>query len=175
MPKAKSPGKKPEASQFNEKVLPRLGDVMDWARAGADQKEIAAQLDISYSTFRSWVKKGQEGEERYVPLSAILAQAQEAPNREVEAALYKRARGYTAQETIEEIRQNADGEVTGTVTKHITREVPPDPTSIVFLLRNRMPGKWRKDPETDQGEDEGNTGVIQIPKVEPVGETTDGQ
>lgn len=166
MSKAEKPDKKPVESLYYEKVLPRLGDVLDWTREGADLKEISELLGVSYSAFRGWLKRGKEGEERYEPLAAIIAQGQEKPNREVEAALYKRAIGYTTTDTVEEVRQNGEGEVTGTVTKHVTREIPPDPTSILFLLRNRMPERWRKDPELTRKEAEGETGIIQLAPVE---------
>lgn len=163
-----SGGKKAaKVDKYRDCVLPRLGEILDWARAGADLKEIATKLGVGYTTLRSWVKKGGEGEERYISLAVVLAAGQKEPNNDVEAALYRRAKGYTVQETTEEIRKNADGEVTGTVTKNVTKEIPPDPTSILFLLRNRMPEKWRKDPEMSQAQEERETGVIELAPVMP--------
>lgn len=161
MPRGKSTG----VDKFITLILPRLGDVLDWARAGADEKEIAKLLEVPYSTFRSWVKKGRDGEERYAPLAAVLEQGQSVPNSEVEAALYKRAVGYTARERVEEIRQNQDGEVTGRIVKHYEKHVPPDPTSAIFLLTNREPGRWSKSPgEREDGGEE--AGVIEIARVQ---------
>lgn len=68
---------------------------------------------------------------------------------EVENALLKRALGYDYTETVTEVTvSEKDGETTHqrTYKKHM----PPDPTSLIFWLRNRRPGLWRNNrPDPD--------------------------
>ena len=65
---------------------------------------------------------------------------------QVENALLKRALGYTATETIEEVYQAGEGQNKKVLSSHIrriTKEIPPDVGAIVFWLKNRKPGRWR--------------------------------
>lgn len=183
-PEATPKEKKPGGNAFSEKVLPRLGDVMDWGRAGADQKEIAEKLGIPYSTFRSWVKKGQAGEERYAPLAVILKQAQEAPNGDVEAALYKKCLGYNAKIAKHyKVKQVEYDQETGRriSEREELREVfdevhvPADTNAQIFFLTNRAPERWQRTPAPQQGDSDGNTGVVELPAaVPPEGGDADG-
>lgn len=169
-----------KADKYRSLVLPRLGEILDWARAGADLKEIAEKLGVGYTTLRSWVKKGGEGEERYVPLAVVLAAGQETPNNEVEAALYKKCLGYNAKiakhykvKVVEydpdTMRKTAEREELREVFDEV--HVPADTNAMIFYLVNRLPQRWQRDPSGQGGTDEENTGVIEMPAVSPVEES----
>lgn len=179
-----SAGKKAaKADKYRSLVLPRLGEVMDWARAGADVKEIAKKLGVGYTSLRSWAKKGGEGEERYVPLAVVLAAGQEAPNNEVEAALYKKCLGYNAKiakhykvKVVEydpdTMRKTAEREELREVFDEV--HIPADTNAMIFFLVNRLPERWQRDPSGQSGADEENTGVVEIAKVSTPQDETDG-
>lgn len=102
-----------------------------WARDGLTDEQIAKDcMDIAYSTFREWKKK-------YPALSAALKKNKEIVDREVENALLKRAKGYRYEEV--KIEEGVDGIKRTTTIK----EVPPDPTSCFFWLKNRRPNEYR--------------------------------
>lgn len=147
--------------KYGSHVLPRLVEITDWVREGASLKEIAERLGVHYSTFHAWVKKGQDGEERYAPLTVVLTQAKKEPDRQVEAALLKRAIGYQYEEVTQDEKLDRDGNVQ-VLKKTVTRDVPPHLTSIIFFLANRQPERWRKDPIGTPNGKEAMTGVVEL-------------
>lgn len=154
--------------KFATNVLPRLVEVMDWARAGADLKEIAEKLEVSYASLRRWVKKGGEGEERYVPLAVVLDKAQSEPNSAVEAALYKKCLGYNAKvaknykvKTVEYDPETGRKIIEREELKEVFDEVhvPADTNAQIFYLTNRKPERWRRSPESQLGGEHGHGSV----------------
>lgn len=155
--------------KYETHVLPYLDKIAAWAAAGATEREIAGKLHIACATFRRYLDGGAGGEERYAALSAAFAGACQGPDDAVEAALYRRACGYRYTEVTEGEKLDKDG-VIHTLTKTVTRDMPPDPTSAMFWLTNRRPGRWRHTPEAaaEGGEDGGV--VLLSPVMEPPGE-----
>lgn len=147
--------------KYGSHVLPRLVEITDWVREGVSPKEIAERLGVHYSTFHAWVKKGRDGEERYAPLAVVLTQAKKEPDRQVEAALLKRAIGYQYEEVTQDEKLDRDGNVQ-VLKKTVTRDVPPHLTSIIFFLANRQPERWRKDPIGTPNGKEAMTGVVEL-------------
>lgn len=170
-----SAGKKAaKADKYRDCVLPRLADILAWAKAGADLKEIAKKLGVGYSSLRSWLKKGGEGEERYIPLAVVLSAGQEEPNNDVEAALYKKCLGYNAKiakhykvKVVEydpdTMRKTAEREELREVFDEV--HVPADTNAMIFYLVNRLPERWKRDPADREDTGEENTGVIEMPSV----------
>lgn len=153
-------------NKYETHVLPYLDKVEAWARAGATAKEIAEKLHIAYSTFRKYLDDGEKGDERYTALSVAFVQACEEPDDNVEAALYKRACGFEYVETKREQRLDKAGNVVELVTT-TNKVIPPDPTSAMFWLANRRPGKWAYKPQEQKtGDDDEENGVIMLPSVD---------
>lgn len=157
-------------NKYETHVAPYLHKIERWVTMGATAKEVAQKLHVSYSTLRLYLSKGDAGEEPYSALSAVFTRACEEPDDEVEAALYKRACGFTAVEiTVEEKYFPQTGE-TMTLTKHTQRVFPPDPTSAMFWLTNRRPDKWQYKRQGTEGESQaGENGVILMPEVKSDG------
>ena len=147
--------------KYTTYVLPRLVEVLDWARAGAGLKEIAARLGVSTTTLRSWIKKGRAGEKEYVPLCDAVSAGRERPEQVVEEALLKRAVGYQFDEVTQEEKLDRDGNI-HVLTKTVTKDVPPHLTSIMYYLSNRVPVRWGKEAE-GSNRDKGVTGVVELP------------
>ncbi|HIB1896858.1 TPA: helix-turn-helix domain-containing protein [Enterococcus faecalis] len=108
-----------------------------WARDGLIDKQIAQNIGVAYSTFREWVKK-------FPALSASLKRGKEVVDRQVENALFKSAIGYEYTEITKELT-----EAGMEVTKKVTKQVAPNPTSAIFWLKNRKPEEWRDRRETE--------------------------
>lgn len=73
-------------------------------------------------------------------------------DRQVERALYERACGYNAPEE----KQFFDPKNKEVITHQAIKHFPPDPTSMIFWLKNRQPKKWRDKQEVE------NTGEIKV-------------
>lgn len=157
-----------ERGKYETHVLPNLENILTWARAGATYKDIAAKLNISYTSLRKYIDQGLGGDERYAALSGAFEAARLVSDEAIETALFQRARGmeYTEVKAGESInRSTGEREV---LTTRTTKFVPPDPTSAIFWLTNRRPERWSHRPTPPTGEDGGETGVVILTPVEAV-------
>jgi hypothetical protein len=75
--------------------------------------------------------------------NAVKAAKAVAENR-VEQSLYHRANGYSHPAV--KIFMTRDGK---TVEHHYIQHYPPDPTSMIFFLKNRRPDRWRDTQNID--------------------------
>lgn len=107
-----------------------------WARDGLTDEQIAHNMEIVPSTLYEWKKK-------YPKISESLKKHKEIPDYIVENALYKRATGFEYTYNAQKVTK--DGDV---VDYKVTVYYPPDPTSIIFWLKNRQSKKWRDKIET---------------------------
>ena len=111
--------------------------IQGWARDGLTDEQISKNMRISRSTLKEWKKK-------FPTFSAALKESKDIADREVENALYKRARGYSYEEkTFEPVKDPDTGEVVMTLTKVVKKEVVADTTAQIFWLKNRKPKEWR--------------------------------
>ena len=118
-----------------------------WARDGLTDDQIANNMGISRSTLYEWKRK-------YPDISDALKIGKEVADIAVENALYKRAVGYTAEDTRTKVV--AGEEIERIITQ---REIPPDITAIIYWLKNRKPDQWRDKPVA--GADKSEDDVVQ--------------
>lgn len=151
--------------KYSTHVAPRLGEIAQWMKDGAELKEVAQRLEVGYGALRGWANKGEAGDLQYAPLSIAiaLAKVQEPSDRAVEAALFKLATGYQSKEVTREEKRDRDGQVQ-TVTKTVTKDVPPHLASIEFILTNQRPQRWGKEAGGAK-EAEEIAGVVELPAV----------
>jgi len=124
-------------TKYHTHVQPRLKEIEAWCREGLIDSEIAKRLGIGYDTFNKYKKL-------YKALSDALIAGKAIADYRVEDALFKRATGYTTEEVVKERKLNKEtGQTELVVAKIVTKEVAPDPTSMIFWLKNRQPLKWR--------------------------------
>jgi transposase-like protein len=118
-------------SKYNPEFHPKL--VEAYCLAGKTDEEMSSYLGIAVSTFYEWVKK-------YPAFSEALKGKIE-PDDAVERSLFERATGYSHKAV--KIFNN-QGEI---VTHEYVEHYPPDPTSMIFWLKNRRRDKWRDRPD----------------------------
>ena len=106
---------------------------------GATDADLASFFNVAVSTVSLWKVVHEAFSDA---LKASKAKADDA----VERSLFQRAIGYEHDET--DIRVIAGRVVKTPIRKHY----PPDPTSMIFWLKNRRPEEWR-----DRREGDGNT------------------
>jgi len=119
---------------YNPEMLPKIEE---YARQGLTNEQIAKNLGITAKTLYEWQNK-------YSEFGNALKAGKEVADREVENALYKRATGYS--HTEEKIFLGPGGQP---VIVPTTKHYPPDPTSMIFWLKNRQPQKWRDRQEVE--------------------------
>ena len=105
---------------------------------GFTDDEIRQCLHVSDRTWDRWKKKNTEfyNEVRDWKIRA---------DRNVEKSLYERAKGYTCPETKPQWVQDDNGG--RWEYADLEKHYPPDPTSMIFWLKNRQPEKWRDKQE----------------------------
>lgn len=105
-------------------------------RLGATDKELADFFGVAVSTLNLWKKSHPQ-------FSESLKAGKQLADAEVADKLFLRATGYSHPDVH---ISNYQGEVTITP---ITKHYPPDPTSMIFWLKNRRPDLWRDKPEPE--------------------------
>ena len=101
------------------------------ARFGAIEEEIADELNIGITTLERW-------KEKYPEFRGALNVGKQAADDRVERSLYQRANGYSHPAV--KVFMTRDGK---TIEHHYIEHYPPDPTSMIFFLKNRRPDRWR--------------------------------
>lgn len=116
-------------SRYNPKVYDSIAGTL--AGLGYTQMEMSKKMGICRHTFNKWRKENESFN------LAITDGARDADEKVVNS-LYKRATGYSCPDMH---ISTYLGEVTMTpYTKHY----PPDPTSMIFWLKNRDRDNWRE-------------------------------
>lgn len=94
---------------------------------GATDTEIADFFEVSLATINNW-------KHDHPKFLESIKKGKDIADSEVASSLYNRARGITCKE----VRTKNDGS-----KETVERELPPDPTAIIFWLKNRQTKKWR--------------------------------
>lgn len=116
------------------------------ASQGATIAEVAADLHVSCQTIYVWQNKYPDF---YEALKVPAAKADER----VELSLWQRANGYT----LKQIKPMLPKGATKPIFVEYEEKIPPDPTSMIFWLKNRQPKRWRDRPED---KDDGQTTIV---------------
>ncbi len=108
------------------------------AKKGCTDDEIAEALSVTDRTVDNWKKQ-------YPEFFRSLKTWKDEADKKVERSLYDRARGYRMK--TEKLFCEAK---TGRITRAESYEkFPPDPTSMIFWLKNRKPKEWRDKQDID--------------------------
>jgi len=118
-------------SKFSKEIKRQL-EIL--ASKGWTDEESAELLGITRQTLHNWRKSNKKF------FDAIKA-AKEAADKSVERSLYERACGYSCPETKPQWVQDKDGG--RWEYAELVKHYPPDPTSMIFWLKNRQPERWR--------------------------------
>ena len=149
------------ASKSEEILLENLESLKEWASLGISQKEMAAMLGMSFSTFR-------KARDRNSALSALFRKSADEKKagkdkqvEKVEMSLFQRCTGYNAKvKKVIKVKKNVldeEGEPVVIGGKPLTEEVleevveeqhvAADIGAIKFWLMNRARKDWKSDPE----------------------------
>jgi hypothetical protein len=106
------------------------------AELGASDFEMADIFGVSVRTLHRWKHAHPE-------FCHSLKMGKEVPDERVKRSLFQRAVGYTF--ASEKVFQNAGKIVRAKTIEHC----PPDPTSCIFWLKNRLPDEFRDKQEVE--------------------------
>ena len=116
--------------------------VCKWAKLGLTDQQIIERMGIKERTFYMWQKK-------YPAFQKALKEAKTIPNLDIETSMIDLAcgRAYT-----EETKSVIDPK-TGAIIKveRVRKQIPPNPTMLIFLAKNRMRDKYRDYCPIDDG------------------------
>lgn len=107
---------------------------------GATDKDLARFFGVTESTLNEWKKVHPE-------FSESLKAGKELADAVIAESLFHRAKGYSHPDVHV---SNYQGAITITP---LVKHHPPDPTSMIFWLKNRRPDLWRDKPDPDGGDD----------------------
>ena len=129
-------------------------DFNEQARAlcdgGATDWDLAKHFNVSRATLYRW-------RDAYPAFRDTLKSAKAPADDRVERSLFERATGYSYEAV--KISVNSKGEVTQTP---YIEHVPPDPTSMIFWLKNRRSAEWRDKAEVE------HTGAVALVAVDKI-------
>lgn len=120
--------KRGRPNAYDTIIKPRMDEIIEWARAGATNPEIASALNIGYSTFSDHVAKNED-------FSESLKEARRSGVPEVKLALLKRCLGFEYEEVKTSMKKDEDGEIRQYVEK-TKKYALPDVGAIQTFLRN---------------------------------------
>lgn len=130
------PKKRGRPSVFTAKLKKQMEFL---AKKGFTEQEMAEALGIDQSTI---TKYKQRTPDFFTTLKSWKAEA----DAKVERSLFERACGYSHPE--DKIFNDGGKPLIVPTIKHY----PPDPTSMIFWLKNRQPEKWREKQEEYPGD-----------------------
>lgn len=113
------------------------------AHMAATDAELAAFFGVNLSTLHLWKLKHPD-------FSNALKAGKGPANDRVAKSLYDRAMGYSVTET--DIRV-IDGKI---VKTEVVKHYPPDPTSMIFWLKNRESSNWSDTQKVE------HTGTVEL-------------
>lgn len=153
-------------SKYESHVLPKLALIEAWSRDGLTLEQIAHNLGIACSTLKRYKEEPDKK-----ALADALARGREVVDIIVENALLKKATGYDWTETTREYKvvQDDDGNDIKLLSKEkqVTRHVEGNVTAQMFWLANRKRAVWQYKPEPDTGDQDDETGVIELTAQDP--------
>lgn len=106
-------------------------------KLGATDVQLSDFFNVSKSTLNLWKLKHES-------FSDSLKIGKGIPDENVKRSLYDRAMGYSCLESKLNV---VNGELIETV---IEKHYPPDPTSMIFWLKNRCPSEFKDKVEHEQ-------------------------
>lgn len=113
-----------------------LSQIRNWAKAGLTNAQIAHNCGVSRDTLDTWCK-------RFPDISDTLKMGKEVADLEVENAMHRSAVGFTYEEKIYEIKQNAEGKREMTHIRTISKQSLPNVSAQIFWLKNRKRDEWK--------------------------------
>lgn len=131
---------RPKEDTYKKYVEGKEEQIIEICTKGADNKSLAEFLGCGLTTVCNLKRD-------YPQFKELVSKGNKVADEAVVSALFKRAIGYDAEDTITEVKVSQDGSAQTTYVKKCKKHIPGDTTAMIFWLKNRMPDKWRDKQE----------------------------
>lgn len=125
---------------YDEKVAPFLRDIRELRGRGITEGAICKQLGVGRTAWAEYKKKHPE-------LNETLYRAREADKQALVDKAHQIANGYDYEETTEVKYYDKNGNLTGSKITTVTKHAKADGGMMQFLLINRYPSDFARDPQ----------------------------
>lgn len=115
-------------------VYPRLAEIQQWFQEGVNAEDIIKNLGIGKTTWYEYIDK-------HPMLAELVKWSRSVTISRVETSLLKAATGYSYDEIKTIIEEDKNGKKKTRIEK-VNRYMPPNPTAMIFYLKNRAPNEW---------------------------------
>lgn len=122
-----------QPTKFNKEVKRQI-EIL--ALKGFTDKEMAEVVGVKEQTINNWKKK-------HPKFFESLKDWKKEADKKIEKSLFERASGYEHPETKVQFVDGKWEQV------ELTKHYPPDPTSMIFWLKNRKSDVWSDKKEVD--------------------------
>jgi len=121
-------------SKFETHVVSRFSEIREWCQEGLTNEQMCEKLGIHPASWYEYANK-------YPIFSELITWGKSVTNTRVENSLLKAAMGYEYQEIKTVVEEDKNGKKRTRIEK-VMRHMPPNPTAMVFWLKNRAPNEW---------------------------------
>ena len=123
-------------SYYEERVAPYFEDIKKWRIAGQTEENIAKLLKVSFRALTDY--KG-----RYPEFAKLLRDSTNVLVGELENTMFQMALGKIKVKEVKKfISRNKEGK-DSTKIEETVKELAPNPTLLIFSLKNLAPDRWR--------------------------------
>lgn len=121
-------------TKWETHVYPRLGEIQQWFQEGMNAEDIIVKLGIGKTTWYEYIDK-------HPMLAELVKWSRSVTISRVENSLLKAALGYEYEEIKTIVEEDKNGKKRTRIEK-VKRHQPPNPTAMIFYLKNRAPNEW---------------------------------
>lgn len=121
-------------TKWETHVYPRLAEIQQWFQEGVNAEDIIKNLGIGKTTWYEYIDK-------YPMLAELVKWSRSVTIASVENSLLKAALGYDFNEIKTIVEEDKNGRKRTRIEK-VKRHQPPNPTAMIFYLKNRAPNEW---------------------------------
>lgn len=141
---------------YDESLHPRWGKSL--AKAGFTNEQMAEEFGVATSTFSLWLKDHQV-------FSDAVKEGRSVSDEKVVQSLYQLAIGY--EQEVEKPMSVPMGNNMGSEVKIVkySEKVQPNPTAIIFWLKNRRPKDWRDKQDVEHSGKIDTTPAVDLDKL----------
>jgi transcriptional regulator with XRE-family HTH domain len=135
---SKPPGKRGRPTVCTDKLRQII---LHHAKKGKTIEQLSKLICVSPTTIKNWMGGNPD-------FLAALNAARNVADELVEQSLFQRACGYSH----EAVKLFYDKDLGKVIEHKYIEHYPPDPTAMIFWLKNRQSENWRERPEASNDE-----------------------
>lgn len=136
----KGEGKRGAKSRYPEKIQPYLSDIAKYTRCGVTEQQLCQYYGVGRTQWAEYKRK-------YPELSETLSKARQEFKTKLVNRSYEVAMGYSYEESTSIEIKTDDGQVLGVKKTTYTKYAKADAGMLQFLLINRFPDEFARDPQ----------------------------